>query len=366
MIKENFDNNGYDYVDLGLPSGTLWATMNVGASNPLDCGLYFQWGDTQGYRKDQIGKDKPFTQKSYKWYDDDKNVFTKYTYKGATLELEDDAAHVHMGGDWHMPTKEQIKELIDNTTREFETLEGVSYMALTSKKDSSKYIFFPAAGYAWEGTDIGSNTGYVWSSVLHTCSVCDGDSLSFDSRNAYLLNYDRYDGHSVRGVIDKNDEKRNTIMNENFDLRRILKDVPKGTKLWSPICGECEFNKINNNAAFPIECLAEDYQGRLVSILFTDTGVYDDTFAKGICVLFPSKENHDWSTFKVPKKHKEFKPFQKVLVKGDCDGNDRWTIDFYSFYDASANRHYLASGWAEDEDIIPYEGNEDKLGKILQ
>ena len=47
--------NGYDYVDLGLPSGTLWATMNVGASKPSDAGLYFQWGDTQGYTADQVG-----------------------------------------------------------------------------------------------------------------------------------------------------------------------------------------------------------------------------------------------------------------------------------------------------------------------
>lgn len=57
MDKE-INNNGYEYVDLGLPSGTLWATCNVGASKPSDYGLYFQWGDTIGYPKDQIGKDK--------------------------------------------------------------------------------------------------------------------------------------------------------------------------------------------------------------------------------------------------------------------------------------------------------------------
>ena len=55
MGKE-FNNNGFDYVDLGLPSGTLWATCNVGASKPEDFGLYFQWGGTQGYTNEQVGK----------------------------------------------------------------------------------------------------------------------------------------------------------------------------------------------------------------------------------------------------------------------------------------------------------------------
>ena len=64
--------NGHDYVDLGLPSGTLWATMNVGASKPSDAGLYFQWGDTQGYTADQVGTGdgkKKFSSdwSDYKW-----------------------------------------------------------------------------------------------------------------------------------------------------------------------------------------------------------------------------------------------------------------------------------------------------------
>ena len=70
MDKE-FNNNGYDYVDLCLPSGTLWATMNVGASKPLESGLYFQWGDTKGYTTDQLGEGvgkKAFSWKDYKWY----------------------------------------------------------------------------------------------------------------------------------------------------------------------------------------------------------------------------------------------------------------------------------------------------------
>ena len=60
-MAKNINSNGFDYVDLGLPSGTLWATQNVGASKPSDYGLYFQWGDSKGYTKKQLGKDKMFT-----------------------------------------------------------------------------------------------------------------------------------------------------------------------------------------------------------------------------------------------------------------------------------------------------------------
>ena len=92
--------NGHDYVDLDLPSGTKWATMNVGASKPSDAGLYFQWGYTSGSTKDQVGKGegkKEFTWKDYKWNPSGNgNTFTKYTTTGATLELEDDAAYVNI------------------------------------------------------------------------------------------------------------------------------------------------------------------------------------------------------------------------------------------------------------------------------
>ena len=63
-------NNGFDYIDLGLPSGTLWAACNVGASKPSDAGLYFQWGDTKGYTKEQVGTgngQKKFFWTDYKW-----------------------------------------------------------------------------------------------------------------------------------------------------------------------------------------------------------------------------------------------------------------------------------------------------------
>ena len=192
------NNNGFEYVDLGLPSGTLWATMNVGASNPLNSGLYFQWGDTQGYTKDKIGKDKRFNLDNYKWFDADNSTFTKYKTTRATLELEDDAAHIYMGGDWHMPTPEQIQELIDNTTKYFTIRE----MKLVSKKDESKYIFFPCGGFSCDGSaDKNGGYGGFWTSMLDEDYVNYGNNFYFNSKFSCLDGFDRFNGSSVRGVI---------------------------------------------------------------------------------------------------------------------------------------------------------------------
>ena len=205
MDKE-INNNGFDYVDLGLPSGTLWATMNVGASKPSDAGLYFQWGDTVGYTADQVGTGdgkKKFAWSDYKWNPSgDGQTFTKYTTTGATLDLEDDAAHANMGGSWHMPTPDQIKELTANTTSTWTAQDGVNGRLFTSKKDPSKSIFIPAAGGAWDGSvQISGDGGYVWSSMLYTVNVVGGQGLYFDSGGVFLLGDFRYGGLSVRGVI---------------------------------------------------------------------------------------------------------------------------------------------------------------------
>jgi hypothetical protein len=156
-------------------------------------------------------------------------------------------------------------------------------------------------------------------------------------------------------------------MNENLNLADILKDVPKGTKLWSSICGDCYFQYIDNFSDFPITCLAVDKYGRNKRVSFTKYGQFysGSEFANGECVLFPSNDNRDWSTFKVPKAHKEFEPYQKVLVK--VYGKSDWDAGLYNHYDVLTNRHYLVGGdWVKDEFIIPYEENKDKLGKPVE
>ena len=204
MDKE-INNNGFDYVDLGLPSGTLWAACNVGASKPSESGLYFQWGDTQGYTAEQVGVGdgkKKFASdwSDYKWGKHPN--FTKYTTKGAMLELKDDAAHVHMGGVWHMPAPTQISELLNNTTITWTTQDGLNGRLFTSKKDETKTLFIPAAGCAYGGSvsNVG-NGADVWSSMLGTGYVIYGQSLYFSSDDAYLYYGYRYYGFSVRGVV---------------------------------------------------------------------------------------------------------------------------------------------------------------------
>ena len=209
-MNKEINSNGFGYVDLCLPSRTLWATMNVGANKPSDFGLYFQWGDTQGYTKEQIGKgdgQKKFVSdwSDYKWNPSgDGTKFTKYLATNEWLNLEDDAAHVNMGGAWHLPSPEQINELINtaNTTSTWTTQDGVNGRLFTSKKDDSKSIFIPAAGGAWDGSVRGSGVyGVVWSSMLGTDDVGSGQALDFFSGNVFLCNCYRYYELSVRGVI---------------------------------------------------------------------------------------------------------------------------------------------------------------------
>jgi hypothetical protein len=105
IFNKIIDNNGHDYVDLGLPSGTLWATMNIGASSATDPGSYFAWGETS--------TKSTYTENNYV-FGTESNI-TKYNASdGKTrLELSDDAAHVLSGGGWHIPTSDQLRELCD-------------------------------------------------------------------------------------------------------------------------------------------------------------------------------------------------------------------------------------------------------------
>ena len=203
-VYYNVDANHHEFVDLGLPSGTLWATMNVGASEATDAGLYFQWGDTSGYTADQVGginDKKYFSWSDYKWsIDGSSSNFRKYTTKGDMLELEDDAAHVNMGGDWHMPTPAQFREFKDNTTNAWTTLDGVNGVKFTSK--NGKSIFIPAAGYAANGfVDENGNWGGIWAPMLGSNQTGSGLILGSAGAGTTSVLCIRSNGCPVRGVI---------------------------------------------------------------------------------------------------------------------------------------------------------------------
>lgn len=205
MADKKINNNCFEYVDLDLPSGTLWATCNVGAKEPAEYGQYFQWGDTKGYYKKEIGKgegQKNFEDdwSDYKW--GVSPLFTKYKTPGALLRLSDDAARAIMGGYWHIPTPEQIKELFDNTKSEWTTKNDVKGILFTSKKDNTKSIFIPATGYAQSGK-IRSDKDIVFlqTSKLKQTSIYTCGYAQFKYDYTYFGGAYRLNGLQIRAVI---------------------------------------------------------------------------------------------------------------------------------------------------------------------
>ncbi len=196
--------NGHAYVDLGLPSGTLWATCNVGATSPEEYGNYYAWGEVEPktyYNWSSEG--------DYKWgvYNgsDTNYGMTKYnkTDGKTVLDPEDDAATVNWGGDWRMPTVDEIEELYSNCTREWTTDyngTGIAGRIVTSDINGNS-VFLPAAGYRFNSSlnDAGSYGGY-WSSSLGTSNPGNAYSLDFGSGYYVWDNSYRYFGLSVRPV----------------------------------------------------------------------------------------------------------------------------------------------------------------------
>ena len=197
----------YEAIDLGLPSGTKWANMNVGAESPEGYGDYYAWGEIVP------NKASAYTPQNYRFYPgNDNDKYTKYndTDNKMTLDLEDDSANVVMCGDWHMPTTAQCAELIDNTTSSWTTNyngTGVAGMILASNSNGNS-IFFPAAGILIDGGSSGQGEEFdAWlSSRISSpwrAQVLDGYS---DEITLFITN--RYRGLSVRGVLGElNDYK---------------------------------------------------------------------------------------------------------------------------------------------------------------
>ena len=215
--------NAYEYVDLGLPSQLKWAKCNIGAATEEEAGLYFQWGDTQGYTAEQVGDGeglKPFDWGDYKWsVDGSSSNFSKYNASDSktVLDPEDDAAHVNMGGNWRMPTENEFIELCMNTDiylvpNEGEEIKGTaqgtgsnpSLAILWEKEPSSEdikgvkfykkgdketYMFVPAAGAAVEGSmqSVGQ-CGDLWSSSLFSADVQVLGTFHFDANGGGVGN----------------------------------------------------------------------------------------------------------------------------------------------------------------------------------
>lgn len=199
-------HNGFEYVDLCLPSRTKWATCNVGSDSEIDCGLYFAWGETVGYSG--ITDTKQFGWRDYKFSKCGSNKFIKYndTDGKKVLDLCDDAAHTHMGGKWHMPTIEQIRELKSNTISNWVTNyngSGVGGMLFTSKSDNSKKLFLPGCGYLGNGISLHAcRFGCFSSSSIFSFDDCYSTCLCFSSDIVITIKCHRSFGRTIRGVFN--------------------------------------------------------------------------------------------------------------------------------------------------------------------
>ena len=221
-----------EYVDLGLPSGTKWATYNVGASSPEEYGLFFAWGETTGYTSSTDGMSlsgttySGYTDHSFDWasytkfgtYDSSDQTdygFTKYnkTNGPTTLEAADDAATANWGSAWRMPTQTQMQELLTQYpynatsgskrccwTSDYNST-GVAGLAFYDASDNILF-FLPAAGNRL-GTNLGrqGSYGYYWSSSLYESNAGRAYFLNFHSGGSDVSNHGRRSGLPVRPVL---------------------------------------------------------------------------------------------------------------------------------------------------------------------
>ena len=193
MAKEKIKNledqlyiNGLRYVDLGLPSGTKWATCNVGANSPEEYGNYYAWGETS-------------TKSSYAYNN-------SRTYKINLGEIAGvpgyDPARAAWGSEWRLPTAQELQELVDRCVWEW-TSQGAHYgYKVTGPNGNS--IFLPAAGYRYESSlnDV-AKCGWYWSSTPYESGTQSAYFLYFNSGSYYVDWHYRFYGNSVRLVSDK-------------------------------------------------------------------------------------------------------------------------------------------------------------------
>ena len=196
-------NTSYEYVDLGL--SVLWATCNVDASNPEDYGNYYAWGETE--------TKETFDWTTYKYCNGSGTTLTKYSYDSSygyngftdgktILDLEDDVAHVKWGGNWRMPTKEELKELINNCTWTSTTQNGVNGFLVTSNISgyTDQSIFLPSAGMSG-GYKGRSGYIYYWTSTLASVETSTFGADSWFCKHGQMQTRARYYGMPIRPVM---------------------------------------------------------------------------------------------------------------------------------------------------------------------
>lgn len=235
--------NGHSYVDLGLPSGTKWATCNVGASKPEEKGYYYAWGETDDNRSK-----KGFYWSTYSLCKGTETSMKKYCLEPSfgnvdnkrVLEAQDDIAFQLWGDSWRMPTKEETQELIDNCNWIYKKGNGYSgYIA--ESKINKKTIFFPAGGRLEYDTPFLPESGHYWTSTIRESTSKRACILLFwkeQGEEEQSIWYDnRFCGLLVRPVLNQNKSKSSIV----------------NTQTANNYCTQCG-NKVNTNDNFCGNC----------------------------------------------------------------------------------------------------------------
>lgn len=199
------DLSEHSWIDLGLPSGTKWATCNIGAANPEEYGEFFAWGE--------IAEKGAYTWESYRYAEGtswNNPRLTKYcsdpqfgnngfTDNLTLLEATDDAATANWGSDWRIPTYEEMSELMTSCTIVWTTINGVGGRQFTGPNGNS--IFLPAAGYQ-SGSEHNYNGSYgiYWTSSLYTDVPCRAWGVFFGADDCEEKLTYRNCGLSIRAV----------------------------------------------------------------------------------------------------------------------------------------------------------------------
>ena len=201
--------DGYGYVDLGLPSGTLWAYCNVGATSPTDSGNYYAWGETENK--------ETYNYRTYQYCNGSSTTLTKYCFDEnygnegfvdslMTLESIDDAASANWGESWRMPTQEEINELINNCTGVYITQNDINGYLFTGPNGNS--IFLSAAGSISQNDIVNFGTSGIYLSNSLNYDPLSVFSLWINSDGSYWGSCSRFDGISVRPVCVQSKKKR--------------------------------------------------------------------------------------------------------------------------------------------------------------
>ena len=204
-LSSGGDGGDHEWIDLGLPSGLLWATCNVGANSPEESGDYFAWGETE--------PKSLYDWSTYQYCVGDDHTFTKYCSESTyglngfvddltILQLSDDAARVNWGGDWRTATIEEWNELFENTSSSWTTLDGIHGRLFTGSNGNT--IFLPASGIYWVNTlqNEGIN-GYYWSSSKDVFTPSASNS-GFSADDTYNDDNARCFGMPIRPVRKTN------------------------------------------------------------------------------------------------------------------------------------------------------------------